>query len=75
MKELYNELAIEILLRAIEDYKLLKKYGFDKILTDDKCWISKKELETFFNSNWCNFLLKQLSDLTGKQVLEMLNRE
>lgn len=69
----FNDLALSIIEMAVEDYKLLKEMGANRLYTD-KCVITKKELEQFFNSKWCDYLLKNM-DLTGKDILRHLNRE
>lgn len=73
MNEFYKELALNTLICAIEDYKLLKKYGVKKLLTKENMYITSSELEEFFNSDWCNYLLTYVSDLSGKDILRMLN--
>lgn len=76
MNEIYKEIALNVLIQAINDYKLLKKYGFKRMLSEDnRTYIYLDELEEFFNSDWCNHLLEYVSDLTGKDILRMLNKD
>lgn len=71
---MYNTstLALGILLRAIEDYKLLKKYGYTRMVLRNEGVISIDELEEFFNSRWCDVLLDSISELNGRDILKML---
>lgn len=75
MNEIYKEIALNVLIQAIEDYKLLKKHGFKRMLTEEKTYIYMDELEKFFNSKWCDYLLEYVSDLNGRDILRMLNKE
>jgi hypothetical protein len=70
---MYTTLALSILLRAIEDYKMLKEHGFSKMTVEDDNVISIDELEQFFNSRWCDALLDTISELNGRDILKMLN--
>lgn len=69
----FNDLALSIIELAVEDYKLLKEKKAYRLLVDDYV-IRKKDLERFFNSKWCDYLLSNM-DLTGKDILRHLNRE
>ena len=74
MNNEYKDLAFEIIIKAIDDYRFLKELGVSKFDFLDEGVISKKEIEDFFRSNWCNFLLSTM-DLTGEDILRYLNRE
>lgn len=74
MNRQYNDLVLSIIEKAVNDYRLLKEIGAKKIYLLDEGTISKKELEDFFCSDWCDFLLSNM-DLTGKDILRYLNRE
>lgn len=68
-----RELAFNIVEQAVIDYKLLLKYGVDRLnLLDEGC-ITKAEIEDFFRSEWCDFLLQNMK-LTGEDILRYLNR-
>ena len=69
---MYSTLALGILLRAIEDYKLLKEYDCTRLVVKNGGVISSEELEEFFNSRWCDVLLDSISELTGRDILKML---
>lgn len=68
----YVRLAFAIVTQAVKDYKkaakrLMKnhsnKEAYDEIL----------ELERFFRSEWCDFLLQ--GKMTGEYILSKLNKE
>lgn len=69
---MYNELALRILMRAVNDYKLLKELECTKLTVEDENVISLVELERFFRSEWCDFLLSSISKLSGRDILKML---
>ena len=73
MKDQFNELACSIINRAVEDYKLLKELNVETIRFCDRSRVSKKELERFFRSEWCDFLLCNMR-FTGEDILRYLNR-
>ena len=68
-----NELACAIILRAVEDYRLLLKDDVDEIHYNDGSRISKTEIERFFRSPWCEFLLGEMH-ITGEEILKHLQR-
>ena len=69
-----KELALSVIITAVYDYIRLKNNDATKMaLTDGSC-IAKDELEDFFRSEWCDFLLGELR-LTGTDILNFLNRE
>ena len=74
MNEYFKDIAFSIIEQAIEDYKLLKSFDVDELDFYDEDTISKSELEEFFNSDWCDFLLLNMN-LTGEDILRYLNRE
>lgn len=69
----FNELALSIIEKAVTDYKLLLKLNVKEIEFCDEGRISKVELEDFFRSEWCDFLLCNMR-LTGEDILRYLNR-
>lgn len=71
---IFDELAFSIVERAVDDYKLLKRLKLEKLDFYDEGSISKRELEKFFRSEWCDFLLGNMR-ITGKDILRFLNRE
>ena len=74
MNNEYKEIAFEIIIKAIDDYRFLKEIGASKVDLIDEGVISKEEIEDFLRSNWCNFLLSNM-ELTGEDILRYLNRE
>lgn len=69
----FTELAFAIVEQAVEDYKLLRKLGLSEMRSYTEGDISKIELEEFFYSEWCDFLLQNMK-LTGEDILRYLNR-
>ena len=72
--ENFNTLAFATILQAIHDYELLRDLDTTELTMDDRDTISKCELEEFFNSEWCDWLLQNMS-LTGKDILSYLEKE
>lgn len=70
----FNELALSITEKAVTDYKLLLELNVKEIEFCDEGRISKVELEDFFRSEWCDFLLCNMR-LTGEDILSYLDRE
>ena len=70
----FNELALSIIEKAVNDYKLLLELNVKEIDFFDEGRISKAELEDFFRSEWCDFLLGNMR-LTGEDILRYLNRK
>ena len=69
-----NALGLAIIKRAVKDYKLLKERGVDVLYFKIGGTISKKEIESFFRSEWCDILLSNMK-VTGEDILDYLNRE
>lgn len=69
----FNNLALSIVEKAVTDYKLLLKYNLKEFQFYNEGKISKVELEDFFRSEWCDFLLCNMR-LTGEDILRYLNR-
>lgn len=69
-----NNLIFAILLKAIEDYKLLVKYNVDKLEIDEEI-VYKSELKKFFNSQWCDWLLSNLTGYNGRDIMRFLDRK
>lgn len=67
-----TSLCTAILVQAVLDYQDLNKRG----VVSRKCkggHYSKHEITTFFHSDWCRFLLKQLGGhYTGEQILKSI---
>lgn len=74
MNDFYNDITSSVIMRAIDDYKLLKQVGASYVIVDGGYRLYKSEIENFFNSEWCDFLLSNMN-LTGKDILEYLDRE
>lgn len=69
----YKDLGLAIVTQAVEDYKLLQEMGLDSYNFFDEGNINKKEIESFFRSEWCNLLLEDMP-FTGIDILEYLNK-
>lgn len=66
-------LAAHIVIHAIEDWReLVKHKAWNKETRAHLCNFT--ELRAFFNSDWCNFLLQDLS-VDPARILEMLEAE
>ncbi len=62
-------LVCRIFEQAIEDYKDLKVKNITQEKDNSSCY-SVKDIEKFFNSNWCSRLLEMIDcQLTGKDIL------
>ena len=59
----YKMLSFAIIDQAIQDYRMLKAEG-----------LSTVEIENFFKSEWCDFLLLNIN-LTGLDILMQLESE
>lgn len=73
MDKAYKQLACAIILRCIEDYKLLKKKNLASYVSDE-ITIGKEEIRAFLQSPYCDFLLQNMN-LTGKDILDYLDGE
>lgn len=69
----FNILAFSIIEKAVNDYKLLLELNTEEINFCNAGKISKVEIEEFFHSEWCDFLLQNMK-ITGKDILRYLNR-
>lgn len=69
----FNALAMAIIGQGIKDYLRLKKAGVEEIVCDDRATVSKREVEKFFRSEWCDVLLNDMK-LTGEDILRYLDR-
>lgn len=69
----FKEMAFFIVERAVVDYKLLQELDVNELNLLDEGMISKTEIEEFFRSEWCDFLLQNMN-LTGEDILRYLNR-
>ena len=74
MNKQFNELALSIVEKAVHDYKLLKNFNVDEIYIFQEGGVSKCEIEEFFRSEWCDFLLQNIK-ITGEDILRYLDRE
>lgn len=74
MLEHYNNLALAIVTRAVEDYNFLKNNGLQKFDFIDEGKISKREIANFLKSDWCKFLLSS-TEFTGEDILKRLTGE
>lgn len=71
MRECWNNLALAIVQQAVEDWKLLDELGYDEHWIKNEGHISYRELERFFHSDWCDFLLSN-TNLTGMKIYKTL---
>ena len=69
----FKEMAFFIVERAVVDYKLLQELDVNELNLLEEGMISKTEIEEFFRSEWCDFLLQNMN-LTGEDILRYLNR-
>lgn len=74
MNSIYKELGFSIVTQAIKDYRTLQHHGVDKLIKNKQKKLDKREIEDFFRSDWCDFLLSNMN-LTGEDILRYLNRE
>ena len=74
MNSIYKELGFSIVIQAIKDYRTLQRHGVDKLIKNKQKKLDKREIEDFFRSDWCDFLLCNMR-LTGEDILRYLNRE
>lgn len=61
--------------QAIEDYRELKdkKISGEK---DNSSYYSIRDIETFFNSNWCTRLLEMIDcEFTGRDILKKIEAQ
>lgn len=66
-------LVCRIIEQAIEDYRELKKQKIEKVKRNGDAY-SLKDIEHFFKSNWCDYLLESVhSKLKGKDVLKKIS--
>ena len=64
-----EELVCRIYEQAMEDYKDLKDKKIEREKDNSSCY-SIKDIEKFFNGNWCTRLLEMIDcQLTGKDIL------
>lgn len=70
MMDAYKELATAIVMQAIDDYNMLKKKDATRFIEDQQI-VSYVELRRFFNSDFCDDLLVDVT-FTGKDILRML---
>lgn len=70
----FNNLALSVIEKAVNDYKLLLELNVKEINFCKEGRISKVEIEEFFRSEWCDFLLSNMK-LTGEDILRYLNRD
>lgn len=63
-------LVYGIFIQAVEDYKKLLKRRTTEYHAGNCGYCSIDEIEGFFNSKWCAYLLQLINcDLTGKDIL------
>ena len=67
--EVYQDLANGIVLRAVEDYRnALDGKSYSPYKSPGKVI---KEIEKFFNSDWC----KTLTKVSGEYIIEQIKKE
>lgn len=70
----YKDLAYAIVEQAVEDYKLLLSEGRGRAFDyKTRSYVYKKEIERFFNSEWCDILLFDFPH-SGEDILRELQR-
>lgn len=69
----WDDLALCIIEKAVKDYKTMKRMGVERMKVNKKV-VTKKEIEDFFNSTWCDFLIRGMN-ITGKDILRHLQRD
>ena len=57
-----QNLALAIVVQAINDYRELEKREVNSVRTRREGTYSKREIEDFFESNWCDTLLGEISE-------------
>lgn len=70
----FKEIGLAIIEQAVKDYRMLKRKGVSKLVFNTGGIISKSEIENFFHSEWCDFLLQNMK-LTGEDILDYLDIE
>lgn len=65
-----RDLMLAIVWQAIEDYRYLKEHELE-FMSEYGVGASKCEIEHFFKSEWCDYLLDSIH-ITGKDILRML---
>lgn len=67
-----EELCAAVLIRAVKDYQDLNQQG----LLSRKGKRSKNEIAQFFNSEWCELMLRAIgSNLYGEEILSCLQSQ
>ena len=69
-QEAYENLANAIILQAVKDYRMALA-GLKRHPSNYKMQYLKKDVESFFLSNW----FVELTDLDGQALLEQLRKE
>lgn len=68
-------LGAAIIMRAVEDYRDLKKQKKWKVKTKDEGTYSIGEIEKFFQNKWCADILRGIgAETTGQRILSHLRR-
>ena len=68
-------LGAAIIMKAVEDYRDLKKQKKWKIKTKDEGTYSIGEIEKFLQNKWCSDILKGIgAETTGPRILGHLRR-
>ena len=67
-----RDLMLAIVWQAMEDYRYLKEHGLE-FIDEYGVGASKYEIEHFFKSEWCDYLLDSIH-ITGKDILRMLKK-
>ncbi len=67
----FNELAVAIIGQAVQDWRLLIRYGKRSTIASPDCYISFTEIRKFFKSDVCCLLIE--SD--PLKILEQLEKE
>lgn len=71
-----EQLASAIVERAVSDYRELKTKDVEEIKPFYRGTYSKKEIEVFFHSDWCETILRGIgSRADGVTILRYLKHE
>jgi hypothetical protein len=70
----YKMLGYEIVRQAIDDYRMLREMKRTRYATIAGGIISKREIESFLCSKWCEVLLSDFG-MSGRDILKVLKAE
>ena len=68
-------MAAEIIVGAINDWRLLIKSKAWRDTTRNDKWCNFDELREFFRSDWCGFLMQKWESIDQTRLLQLLEDE